>query len=240
MPSFQEYLIAGLKEIELQFTKDQLDKCVRFQELLLSWNEKINLTAITDPEEIAIKHFIDSLMLLKKFNISPEEKILDLGSGAGFPGIPLKIFLPKARITLLDAVEKKCKFLRGVTKELEMSDLGVFHGRGEDFAKDIKFRGKFSLVTARAVTSLPVLAEYGLPFLELGGYIVAMKGRDIDQEVKSSQRALSLLGGILDQIEYFTLPFSEDQRSLVFIKKRDKTPARYPRKAGIPEKRPLL
>ncbi|MEL7567596.1 MAG: 16S rRNA (guanine(527)-N(7))-methyltransferase RsmG, partial [Dehalobacterium sp.] len=168
MTEFVESLSGGLEEIGFDFTEEQLDKCQKYHDLLMEWNSKINLTAIKDQKEIAIKHFIDSIMCLKYVNINSNENLIDVGSGAGFPGLPIKIFFPAIRLVLLDSLAKRCIFLEKIIDKLELKDVSVVQGRAEDKGKDPEFREKFALATARAVTNLPVLAEYCLPFLKIG------------------------------------------------------------------------
>lgn len=211
----------------------------KYLQLLLEWNNKMNLTAITDPDEIVIKHFIDSIVLVphlkKKTNIS----ILDVGTGAGFPGIPLKILLPEINVVLLDSLNKRVSFLQTVIDELGLQGISAVHGRAEDFGRQPRFRESYDIVVSRAVARLSVLAELCLPFVKMGGSFVSYKGAKVDEELKEAKNAIKLLGGgEFNQIEV-NLPGLDDKRALVFIEKNHRTPDKYPRKAGMPEKKPL-
>lgn len=209
-----------------------------YAELLVEWNEKINLTAITDEEGIVIKHFLDSISIMP--SISAETKcLIDVGTGAGFPGIPIKIVKDKIKVTLLDSLEKRVKFLDEVSQRLGLKDIYSVHGRAEDFGSDKKYREQFDIATARAVASLPVLLEYCLPFVKVGGLFIAMKGPDAQNEIKDSEKALDVLGGEIMEVKEFTLPHSDNERSIIIIKKCRHTPTSYPRKSGKPTKQPI-
>ena len=214
-------------------------KLIRFRELILEWNQKINLTAITDEEDMYIKHFIDSYLVLNyDFNFK-NKRVLDLGTGAGFPGIPLALILSNADFCLLDSLNKRIKFLEIVVKELNIKNVELVHGRAEDYAKQNEHRQRFDYVFSRAVADLPILLEYALPFLKVGGCFIAYKGKNYYDEINRSENALDLLGGeIIDTLQY-SLPIIFDDRYFVIIKKTKDTPFRYPRKAGKATKNPL-
>ncbi len=207
--------------------------------LLLDWNQRMNLTAITDPEEIVVKHFIDSLALVPHLKEYPTLSILDVGTGAGFPGIPLKIVLPHINVVLLDSLKKRVLFLDAVIGELGLKGISAVHGRAEDFGKQPDYREAFDIVTSRAVAKLSVLSELCIPFVKVGGNFISYKGAKADEEINEAQNAINVLGGAkLIRVEVI-LPGLEDKRALIFVTKKDHTPEKYPRKAGMPEKKPL-
>ncbi|MCL2719460.1 MAG: 16S rRNA (guanine(527)-N(7))-methyltransferase RsmG [Lachnospiraceae bacterium] len=232
--------LQDLDELNLKLSNNQLSKFDYYLELLISENEKFNLTTITEPSEIYKKHFIDSLSLISYgLNFFTDTKVIDIGSGAGFPGIPLKIAFPHLKITLLDSTNKRISFLEDVIDKLNLSDIKPIHGRAEEFAHQSFFRAQYDLCVSRAVANLSTLSEYCLPFVKLGGLFIAYKGEDIDTEISEAQNSTSLLGGQLDKQMNFTLPNSNISRSLIGIKKIKETPVKYPRRAGLPGKRPL-
>lgn len=222
----------------LILTHEKLEKYSQYADLLVEWNEKINLTAITDPEGIVIKHFVDSLSILP---LIPNESntLIDVGTGAGFPGIPLKMEKDSLKVTLLDSLEKRVKFLDEVCSSLQLRDIENVHGRAEDFGSNKKYREGFDVAVARAVASLPVLLEYCLPFVKVDGLFIAMKGPDAKEELKDSQKALEVLGGELIDIKSFNLPHSNYERCIVLIKKYRHTPLGFPRKSGKPTRTPI-
>ena len=223
----------ALREMETAASEQQLQQFVRYFELLIEWNGRMNLTAITSPAEVAQKHFADSLQSLKY--IPQGAACIDVGTGAGLPGIPLCIMRPDIRMTLLDSQNKRVTFLREVCEQLGIK-AATLHQRAED-AANTPLRGSFSVALSRAVAPTPVLMEYTLPFCAIGGLSIAYKGRDIEEEIKTASRALSVLGGRLKGIEKFR--FSWGERSLVLVQKVVKTPRLYPRKAGTAAKQPL-
>lgn len=234
-----EGLIEGIRELGISLETEELDKFFKYKELLKEWNKKINLTAIEDDRDIDIKHFLDSLTLLKTDYINNGSRIIDIGTGGGFPGIPLKIVKKDVDLVLMDSLQKRIKFLDLVINELKLSNVQAVHGRAEDFGRDIEYREKFDIAVSRAVASLNILSEYCLPFVKVGGYFIAMKGPDVDIELKESENAIKLLGGkILDKIK-IKLPLSDITHTLIVIEKIKKTPTKYPRKAGKPKKKPL-
>lgn len=234
---FSDLMIDYGKEINIVFTEEQLQKFYQYMNLLIEWNEKINLTAIVEPKEIILKHFIDSLTIIKY--IEPNKSVIDIGTGAGFPGIPVKIMREDLDITLLDSLNKRIHFLNEVIQKLELKNITAIHARIEEFAKNKQYREAFDVATSRAVANLTTLSEYMLPIVDLKGMAICMKGSEINEEVSKSKNSIKLLGGKIDKIEEFTLPKSDNGRNLILIKKERQTPGKYPRKPGIPSKEPL-
>ena len=232
-----------LHTAEIAASDEQIERLAHFFDLVVERNKVMNLTTITEPEEAARLHFVDSLMLLKYLPLEDGSSLADIGTGAGFPGIPLKIMRPELHVTLVDSLQKRLSFLEEVIETLSLRDAGEIctaHGRAEDFAsRRGALRERFDVVTARAVAALPVLSELCLPFVKEGGLFVAYKTETADEEAQDAAHALRELGGTLQRIEQYTLPASDVRRSLIFIQKSGKTPARYPRQAGMPAKKPL-
>lgn len=225
------------EKIDIKFTEEQLNQFYEYMNLLLEWNEKINLTAITAPNEVILKHFIDSLTINKY--IKENSTLADVGTGAGFPGIPLKILRPDLKITLVDSLNKRINFLNEVINKLNLVNIETVHSRIEDFGKDKKYRESFDFVTARAVANLAVLSEYLLPIAKVGGQCVCMKGSSVEEELSNGKNAIKVLGGKIKNIDEFVLPDSDMSRNVIIIDKIKNTPNKYPRKAGIPVKEPL-
>ncbi len=238
MNEFARILADRGGEAGLHFTARQLEQFTLYYELLIRTNAVMNLTAITEPAEVAVKHVIDSLLAYDE-KIFPGKSLADGGSGAGFPGLPLKIYCPSLRVVLLDASQKRLRFLEQVIEALRLEETACEHLRAEEAGRDGRFREAFDLVTARAVARLNVLLEYCLPLVRQGGLFIALKGGRAQAELEESAAALRLLGGTLDSLVPVKLPGLEDGRALVRIRKSRATPARYPRRAGIPEKNPL-
>ena len=214
------------------------EKFSTYTRLLLEWNEKVNLTAVTEEREIIVKHYLDSLSLgsLAEFD---GKRMIDVGTGAGFPGIPLKICYENLDVTLLDSLEKRVRFLDVVIDALSLKNIRAVHGRAEEYGIKPEYREKYDYAVARAVAGLPVLCEYCLPFVKTGGLFIAMKGPSVEEELQEAGKAISVLGGELVGVSKFVLPFSDYERSVVLIKKCRHTPAGYPRKSGKPTKSPL-
>lgn len=217
----------------------QIEKFEKFYNLLQEWNYKIDITKIVDEDEVYIKHFLDSLLITKSGVIEKNQKIIDIGTGGGFPGIPLKIYNDTLSFTLLDSLKKRINFLDIVTSELNLSNLENLHGRAEEIARKEEYREKYDIATSRAVANLQTLLEYCLPFVKVGGYFIAMKGPNYKEELKESKGAINILGGVLDQVIEYELPLSLGQRSLIIIKKVKATPHRFPRSGGKPKSKPL-
>lgn len=233
-----EILINGFGLFGIEINEDQINVFSKYFDMLIEWNEKINLTAIVDEREAVIKHFVDSVSVIPFF---PENasSLIDVGTGAGFPGIPIKIVRNDINVTLLDSLEKRVRFLNAVIKETGLTGIDAFHGRAEDFGRDEKFRERYDIGIARAVSSLPVLCEYVIPFVRVGGYFIAMKGANVMDELAESKKAVSVLGGEIEEVKNFTLPFDNLERNVVLIKKLRQTPTGYPRKSGKPAKSPI-
>jgi 16S rRNA (guanine527-N7)-methyltransferase len=210
-----------------------------YEQELLDWNEKFNLTAIRDVESIRTKHFLDSLTCLSELNNPRPERLVDIGTGAGFPGIPLKIALPELKLTLVESVGKKADFCRHIVERLNLSGTEVLNIRAEEMGKMGQYREQFDWAVARAVSSLPVLAEYLLPLVRVGGGVLAQKGESAHAEAQQAEKAIRILGGSLRKVNLVTLPGVADERYLVVIDKKAVTPVQYPRRAGLPAKKPL-
>mgnify|MGYP005793881591 FL=1 len=226
------------QKIDINLTNKQLNEFYTYMNLLIEWNKNINLTAITEPEEIIKKHFIDSLTISK--NIQKDSSIIDVGTGAGFPGIPLKIVREDINVVLLDALNKRLNFLNEVVKENKLENIETVHFRAEEIGKNKKYREKYDIATSRAVAQLNILAEYLLPLVKIGGKCICMKGSNVEEELKNSKKAITLLGGEIEKIEEFILPDSDIKRNVIIIKKVNSTPAKYPRKPGTPAKEPII
>jgi len=231
--------IEGCAKMDLDLNEKQLNDFENYLALLLEWNQKINLTAIRDPKEIIVQHFLDSLSVLKLDIIEYDHKLLDIGTGAGFPGIPIKIMRPDISLVLLDSVQKKVGFLSEVIEQLNLQKCQAIHARAEDMAKQSGKREAFHVVLSRAVAEMRILAEYCLPFVKLDGFFVAHKGPSADQELEQAANALKILGGNWVETRLMDVPFSEKTHNLVVVKKTNKTPKNYPRNAGKPKKSPL-
>lgn len=234
---FKEKMIINVDKLGITLSEIQLKQFYNYMNLLIEWNKKINLTAITEPNEIILKHFVDSLTISKY--ISDETRVVDVGTGAGFPGIPLKIYRQDIEITLLDSLQKRINFLDEVIRELNLEKIETIHSRVEDFGKDKKYREKFDIATSRAVANLATLSEYLLPLVKVGGKVISMKGSLIEEELENSKNAIKILGGKIEKVDEFNLPNSDISRNIVLIDKIKETPNKYPRKAGEPSKKPL-
>ena len=229
-----------LNELGICLTDKQKQQFDRFYELLVEWNGFMNLTGITEYEEVNEKHFVDSLSIIKAIDIEKVKTVIDIGTGAGFPGIPLKIAFPHLNIVLLDSLNKRINFLNTIIDELELDDITTIHGRAEDFAKKPEYREKFDLCVSRAVANLSTLSEYCLPYVNLGGMFISYKSGEVDAEIEKSKKAIQILGGKLEKMVKFQLPGTEIGRSFVKIQKINNTAKKYPRKAGLPAKEPIM
>lgn len=237
MEKLEEFFLNNLKSLDIELTKERKEKFFKYMEMLIEWNKKINLTAIIEKEEIIIKHFIDSLTILKY--IEKNKTLIDVGTGAGFPGVPLKIVNNELEVTLMDSLQKRLKFLEEVIKENKINNVKIIHKRAEDAGRDKKLREKYDYATARAVANMSTLVEYLLPLIKIGGKCIVMKGPNIEEELNKSKKAINILGGKIEKIEEIILPGTDIIRSIVIIKKIKATPAIFPRKAGTPLKKPL-
>ena len=231
-----------LKQIDVELTERQIEQFYNYYELLIHWNSMINLTAITQLDEVVTKHFVDSLSL-KKIIVDIGQKsqsLIDVGTGAGFPGIPLKIALPHLKVTLLDSLNKRLKFLNEVIEKLGLEGIETVHGRAEDGAKKPELREAFDLSVTRAVARISVISEYCLPYVKTGGYFAAYKSGKAAEELEEGKKAIAVLGGKVEKTEEFLLPDSDMERTILLIKKVKNTPKKYPRKAGTPAKEPIV
>ena len=225
-------------ELNLKIDDNQIDEFLKYKQLLLEWNEKINLTAITDDKEIILKHFVDCLTVCKFIDFN-NKTFIDVGTGAGFPALPIKIFCKSSAPTLLDSLNKRINFLKTVGNELNLQNITYVHSRAEDAGQDIAFREKYDFCVSRAVANLSVLAEFDLPFVKVGGYFIALKGPLLDNEIIDANKAITTLGGIIEKVETIKIPFTDIEHKLVFIKKLRQTQKQYPRKAGKVSRNPI-
>ncbi|MBS4913181.1 MAG: 16S rRNA (guanine(527)-N(7))-methyltransferase RsmG [Veillonella sp.] len=236
--NFTDNLQVQLKAAGFEATERQLEQFTDYYELLIETNKHLNLTAITDPHEVAVKHMVDSLTALSPV-FTEGASLLDLGTGAGFPGIPLAIWRPDLKITLFDSLQKRLTFLQGVIETLGLKNVATLHGRAEDMAHTEAHREAYDIVTSRAVARLPILLEWSLPYVKVGGYLVALKGAIYDEEVKSSDFALQTLGGKIEDIKMATLPTLDDKRAIIYVKKVKPCTKKYPRKPKDIKTKPL-
>ncbi len=228
-----------INALGIVLSETQIEQFLIYYEMLVEWNQVMNLTAITEYEEVMKKHFLDSITLIKAFDITKKVSVIDVGCGAGFPGLALKIAYPNLKVTLLDSLNKRIHFLDEVIAKLGLEGVETIHGRAEDFAKPGKLRECYDLAVSRAVANLSTLSEYCLPFVKTGGYFIPFKSEKVQEEIKDAEKALSVLGGTLEGQVEFTLPDTDYYRNLVVIKKTKSTPAKFPRKAGLPGKEPI-
>jgi 16S rRNA (guanine527-N7)-methyltransferase len=233
---FQELL----KEHQLELSAEQLHQFEIYYQELVTWNEKMNLTGITEREQVYVKHFYDSITLSFYMDMNQILTMADIGSGAGFPGIPLKICYPHLKLTIIDSLNKRIQFLQNVVDQLGLQDVQLIHGRAEDIARKEQFRDTYDLVSARAVARMAVLNEFCLPFVKTGGIFAAMKGLDPQEELKEAARSLNELKGKLSATHHFELPMENSERHIILINKTASTPKKYPRKAGTPLKSPII
>ena len=229
----------GLAELEITLNEKQIEQFLTYYELLVEWNKVMNLTAITEYEEVINKHFLDSVASVKVCDYSKPMKILDLGTGAGFPGIPLKIVFPDQEIVLLDSLNKRVKFLNTVIETLGLTGIRAIHGRAEDYARQADYRERFDLCVSRAVANLSTLSEYCLPYVKVGGHFIPYKSGKIQDELTGAKTAIKILGGNLEKTEKFQLADTDMERSFVVIRKTKPTGKKFPRKAGLPSKEPI-
>ena len=235
--SDNSFFIQGLKEYGFDPTDEQIDKFIRYYDLLIEWNEKINLTTITEYKDVMIKHFLDSVSIIKAVDMSSVTSLIDIGTGAGFPGIPIKIMFPDIKITLLDSLKKRLNVLDLIIDEINLKEIYTIHGRAEDIARDPKHREKYDLCVSRAVANLSTLSELCIPFVKPDGRFVSYKSEKADEELEKAKNAIRLLGGKVTSTVSFEL--EDNIRTLIVIDKIESTNKKYPRKAGTPGKEPL-
>ena len=234
-----DFLRENLKKIGCEPSDLQCEQLNNFHKILCEWNEFMNLTGITEYNEVVIKHFVDSLAVNCVYSFKKTDRVVDIGTGAGFPGIPLKIMYPDTSFTLLDSLNKRIKFLDEVIKINSLDEIETLHGRAEDYARDKNYREAFDVCVSRAVANLSTLSEYCLPYVKVGGVFISYKAGQLDEELKASERAIKLLGGEIKEVHKLTLPDTDIDRTFVVIKKTAATSKKYPRKAGLPSKEPL-
>ncbi len=233
-------IIAYCNDKGIELKEEQLSMLSSFYEMLVEKNKVMNLTGITEWDDVVLRHYIDSISISEIMNLNDfRGKVLDLGTGAGFPGIPLKIIFPNLQITLFDSLNKRIRFLQEVIDELELKNIEAIHGRAEEFGKNSDYREQYDLVVSRAVANIATLSEYCLPFVKVGGSFISYKTDSIEEEISNSGKAVSILGGKIERVEHFTLPNTDMERSLLQIKKIKTTGKKFPRKAGLPSKEPL-
>lgn len=234
-----DIMLKGSKELNIELNEEMLEKFSKYKGLLKEWNEKINITTITDDVEIDQKHFLDSLTVLNSELFNGKKKVIDIGTGGGFPGVPIKIANPLLEVTLLDSLNKRIIFLNEVIKVLNLEGISAIHGRAEEYSITEQYREKYDIAVSRAVASLNTLSEYCIPFVKVGGYFVSMKGPDVEEELKQSKNAITLLGGKLLDVKKIEIPDTDIIHSLIIIEKIKPTPTKYPRGGGKPRKNPL-
>lgn len=235
---FKDILMSDVKLLDIELNENQIDNLYKYMDLLIEWNKKINLTAIVEQKEIIKKHFVDSLTISKY--IDENARVIDVGTGAGLPGIPLKMVKDKTNITLLDSLNKRLIFLEEVINNLKLKNISTKHSRAEEAGTNKEYREKFDISISRAVAPLNVLVEYLLPFVKLGGKVICMKGSNVEEELQQAQNAIKILGGEIEKIDSFLLPNTDMKRNILVIKKVKNTPNKYPRKAGTPVKQPII
>ena len=235
----KRYIEQEIKNMGLDIQPFQIQQFYDYYEILIQWNEFMNLTAITDFKDVVKKHFVDSLSIITVKNMQNVDCMIDIGTGAGFPGIPLKIMFPHLKLTLLDSLRKRIDFLNHLVKKLELKDVETVHGRAEDYSKPGKKREQYDLCVSRAVAKLPVLSEYCLPYVKIGGSFISYKSGNIKEEINHSRSAVFLLGGKMIECKIFRLPETDIDRSLVLIDKVNGCPKKYPRKPGMAAKNPI-
>lgn len=232
-------LLEGIVDLEIKLNEEQKENFAEYKRLLKEWNEKINITAITEDDDIDIKHFLDSLTPYTTGLFNGNKKIIDIGTGGGFPGLPLKILNPQLKVTLLDSLNKRIVFLNEVINLLGLMNIEAIHGRAEELGISDDHRGKYDIAVSRALASLNTLSEYCIPFVKVGGYFISMKGSDVDDELKDAEKGIKILGGKIIKKEIISLPKSDIVHSLIIIEKIKETPTKYPRAGGKPKKNPL-
>lgn len=235
---FKDILLEQAKLSDIELTDEQIDKLIRYFELLIEWNEKMNLTALTEPHDVALKHFCDSILLLKYAEIPKNSSLIDVGTGAGFPSLPIKIVRPDVKLCLLDSLNKRLVFLSEVVKELWLENVKIVHSRAEDGARKAELREKFDFATSRAVAQLNVLSEYCLPYVKVGGAFLSMKGKYSEEEIASAKSGIKLLGGKTEKVNTYNLA-DGSERTIINVKKISKTDKLYPRTSAKIKNKPL-
>ncbi len=247
---FSKQIAEKMQQIKIDLTQNQINQFYTYMQLLIEWNEKMNLTAITEPNEVILKHFVDSATIIKHIKArstkendttpnSEKTKLIDIGTGAGFPGIPIKIIRPDIEIVLLDSLNKRITFLNEVIKKLQLEKITAIHARAEEAGKNKKYREQFDIVTSRAVANMSTLSEYTIPLIKVGGKGIYMKGSEIEEELEKSKKAIQVLGGKIEKVESFNLPSTNIKRNNVIIHKKSTTSGKYPRKPGLAKKEPI-
>ncbi len=239
MKNRKDELISGLESIELSLSDHQIEQFLSYYDLLIEWNEKINLTAITEFHDVVYKHFIDSLCIKSIIDMTSIESMIDVGTGAGFPGIPIKILYPDIKITLMDSLKKRLSFLDIVIANLSLSNIFTTHGRAEDLGHHKDYRENYDLCVSRAVANLSTLTELCIPFVRTGGYFISYKSEKANEELDTAKKSIYLTGGKINQVQDFVLPNTDMKRCFIVIQKETNTSSKYPRKAGVPQKNPL-
>ncbi|NLY85408.1 MAG: 16S rRNA (guanine(527)-N(7))-methyltransferase RsmG [Tissierellia bacterium] len=234
-----EALLKGVGDLNIELSQVQAERFVKYKELLKEWNKKINITAITEDDEIDIKHFLDSLTPVTTRLFENSIKLIDIGTGGGFPGLPLKIYNEGLKVTLLDSLNKRIAFLKEVIEALGLKDIEAIHGRAEEFGRKEDFREQYDISISRAVASLNTLSEYCIPFVKVGGYFVSMKGPDVEDELREAEGGIKILGGKIVEVATVKIPLSDIVHTLIIIEKIKETPTKYPRAGGKPKKNPL-
>lgn len=237
----ENFLKEKMKAAGFELSEKQIRQFMEYYELLIAWNEKMNLTAITEFEDVVIKHFVDSVMIGKKFSWKENQtlRIMDLGTGAGFPGIPIKIMYPEMEVLLMDSLNKRIRFLDEVITSLSLKKICTLHARAEELGRKAEYREQYDICVSRAVAQLSSLTEFCLPFVKKGGCFISYKGGNVEEELQNAKKAIAILGGKTGRIEKFVLPGSDMERSLICIEKKKETPKKYPRQGGKPLKEPL-
>ena len=234
---FFESIQKKSEDLNIHFSVEQQEQFFEYMKLLIEWNKKMNLTTIVEPEEIILKHFIDSITILKE--IKDNSKLVDVGTGAGFPGIPLSIMNSTIKTTLVDSLNKRLIFLQEVVEHLGLKNIEIIHARAEDLGQNKKYRESFDVATSRAVANLSTLSEYLIPLVKINGKVISMKAANAQEEINQAKKAIEILGGRIEEIDEFYLPQSDIKRTIIVIDKKKITPNKYPRKAGIPSKEPI-
>lgn len=236
----KQFLIDECNKIGIELTDRQVEQFIRFYELLVEWNSFMNLTGITEYEEVVVKHFVDSLAVINLEDLrNGTPKVIDMGTGAGFPGLPLKIAFPNIQMVLADSLNKRVKFLNEVITQLGLENVTAVHGRAEALGKNPEYREQFDYCVSRAVANMAVLSEYCIPFVKVGGSFVPYKAGAVEEELNQAKHAIFLLGGKVKECKYFSLPDTDIQRAIINIEKLQNTPKKYPRSEGKPAKEPL-